>query len=70
MSPVSRESLYTLARGITNFISGHMLRLTESALAGKTLVGARIALPGRDIHQRLRRHAEHADGAVSRNDVF
>ncbi|QSZ67871.1 nucleotide sugar dehydrogenase [Methanofollis aquaemaris] len=46
--PTGRESLYTLARGINDFMPVHMLRLTESALAqaGKTLEGAKIALLG------------------------
>ncbi|QYZ78440.1 nucleotide sugar dehydrogenase [Methanofollis formosanus] len=46
--PEGRESLYTLARGINDFMPAHMLRLTESALAqvGKTLNGAKIALLG------------------------
>jgi UDP-N-acetyl-D-mannosaminuronic acid dehydrogenase len=46
--PAGRESLYTLARGINDFMPDHMLRLTESALgeAGKTLAGSKIALLG------------------------
>jgi UDP-N-acetyl-D-mannosaminuronic acid dehydrogenase len=46
--PPGRESLYTLARGINDFMPEHMLRLTESALAqaGKTLKGSKIALLG------------------------
>ena len=46
--PAGRESLYTLARGINDFMPEHMLRLTESALiqAGKSLKGSRIALLG------------------------
>jgi UDP-N-acetyl-D-mannosaminuronic acid dehydrogenase len=46
--PDGRESLYTLARGINDFMPTHMLHLTESALAqaGKTLKGAKIALLG------------------------
>jgi len=46
--PAGRESLYTLARGINDFMPEHMLRLTESALAqaGKTLKGSKIALLG------------------------
>lgn len=44
--PDGCESLYTLARGINDFMPEHMLHLTESALAqaGKTLKGAKIAL--------------------------
>ena len=39
---------YTLARGINDFMPGHMLRLTESALreVGKSLKGSKIALLG------------------------
>ena len=46
--PAGRESLYTLARGINDFMPEHMLHLTESALgeAGKTLAGSKIALLG------------------------
>ncbi|MDD4255380.1 MAG: nucleotide sugar dehydrogenase [Methanofollis sp.] len=46
--PDGRESLYTLARGINDFMPAHMLHLTESALAqaGKTVKGAKIALLG------------------------
>ena len=46
--PEGRESLYTLARGINDFMPEHMLHLTESALgeAGKTLNGSKIALLG------------------------
>ena len=46
--PEGRESLYTLARGINDFMPEHMLHLTESALreAGKTLKGSKIALLG------------------------
>ena len=46
--PEGRESLYTLARGINDFMPTHMLHLTESALAqvGKALKGAKIALLG------------------------
>jgi len=46
--PAGRESLYTLARGINDFMPEHMLRLTESALGevGKTLAGSKIALLG------------------------
>lgn len=46
--PEGRESLYTLARGINDFMPTHMLHLTTSALAqaGKTLKGSRIALLG------------------------
>jgi UDP-N-acetyl-D-mannosaminuronic acid dehydrogenase len=46
--PEGRESLYTLARGINDFMPAHMVHLTESALreAGKTLNGSRIALLG------------------------
>jgi len=46
--PEGRESLYTLARGINDFMPEHMLHLTESALAqaGKSLKGSRIALLG------------------------
>ena len=64
--PAGRESLYTLARGINDFMPEHMLRLTESALAqvGKSLAGSRIALSGSGAHQRLRRRPEHTGGAV------
>lgn len=34
--PESREFLYALARGINNFVSQHMLRLIESALAQRS----------------------------------
>jgi UDP-N-acetyl-D-mannosaminuronic acid dehydrogenase len=46
--PPGRESLYTLARGINDFMPEHMLHLTESALAevGKTLAGSKVALLG------------------------
>jgi UDP-N-acetyl-D-mannosaminuronic acid dehydrogenase len=46
--PPGRESLYTLARGINDFMPEHMLHLAESALAevGKTLAGSKIALLG------------------------
>jgi len=46
--PAARESLYTLARGINDFMPEHMLHLTESALgeAGKTLAGSKVALLG------------------------
>ena len=46
--PPGRESLYTLARGINDFMPEHMLHLTESALAqtGKTLKDSTIALLG------------------------
>ncbi|NQS78649.1 MAG: nucleotide sugar dehydrogenase [Methanoculleus bourgensis] len=46
--PPGRESLYTLARGINDFMPGHMVHLTESALAqvGKALKGSKIALLG------------------------
>ena len=46
--PEGRESLYTLARGINDFMPAHMVHLTESALAqvGKSLNGSRIALLG------------------------
>ncbi|QYZ79239.1 nucleotide sugar dehydrogenase [Methanofollis formosanus] len=46
--PEGRESLYTLARGINDFMPGHMLTLTGSALdqTGKSLEGATIALLG------------------------
>lgn len=46
--PAGRESLYTLARGINDFMPEHMLHLTESALGevGKTLVGSKVALLG------------------------
>jgi UDP-N-acetyl-D-mannosaminuronic acid dehydrogenase len=46
--PEGRESLYTLARGINDFMPAHMVHLTESALAqaGKTLKGSKIALLG------------------------
>jgi len=46
--PPGRESLYTLARGINDFMPEHMLQLTESALAqaGKSLKGSKIALLG------------------------
>jgi len=46
--PAGRESLYTLARGINDFMPEHMLHLTDSALgeAGKTLAGSKIALLG------------------------
>ena len=46
--PAGRESLYTLARGINDFMPEHMLRLTESALAqaGKTSKDSKIALLG------------------------
>ncbi|QYZ79836.1 nucleotide sugar dehydrogenase [Methanofollis formosanus] len=46
--PDGRESLYTLARGINDFMPAHMLHLTTSALAqtGKTLKGSKIALLG------------------------
>ena len=46
--PAGRESLYTLARGINDFMPEHMLQLTESALAqaGKSLKGSKIALLG------------------------
>jgi UDP-N-acetyl-D-mannosaminuronic acid dehydrogenase len=46
--PAGRESLYTLARGINDFMPEHMLHLTKSALAqaGKTLAGSKIALLG------------------------
>jgi UDP-N-acetyl-D-mannosaminuronic acid dehydrogenase len=46
--PAGRESLYTLARGINDFMPEHMLRLTESALGevGKTLAGSKVALLG------------------------
>jgi len=47
--PSGRESLYTLARGINDFMPAHMLHLTESALreVGKSLNGSTIALLGR-----------------------
>ncbi|WP_342771258.1 MULTISPECIES: hypothetical protein [unclassified Methanoculleus] len=67
-APAGRESLYT--RAVNDFMPGHMLHLTESAQAGKTLAGARIAFPGRDLQQRLRRRAEHSGGAVLRNDAI
>jgi len=53
--PAGRESLYTLARGINDFMPEHMLHLTESALGevGKSLAGSRIALSGSGVHQRL-----------------
>ena len=46
--PEGREFLYTLVRGINDFMPQHMVHLTESALAqaGKTLKGSRIALLG------------------------
>jgi UDP-N-acetyl-D-mannosaminuronic acid dehydrogenase len=46
--PPGRESLYTLARGINDFMPKHMLHLTESALVqvGKSLSGSKIALLG------------------------
>ena len=46
--PAGRESLYTLARGINDFMPEHMLHLTESALGevGKTLAGSKVALLG------------------------
>ncbi|MGB4280032.1 MAG: nucleotide sugar dehydrogenase, partial [Methanoculleus sp.] len=46
--PAGRESLYTLARGINDFMPEHMLHLAESALgeAGKALAGSKIALLG------------------------
>ena len=46
--PAGRESLYTLARGINDFMPEHMVHLTESALGevGKSLAGSRIALLG------------------------
>ncbi|QSZ67276.1 nucleotide sugar dehydrogenase [Methanofollis aquaemaris] len=46
--PADRESLYTLARGINDFMPHHMLTLTGSALeqADKDLDGAKIALLG------------------------
>ncbi|MBP2146856.1 UDP-N-acetyl-D-mannosaminuronic acid dehydrogenase [Methanofollis sp. W23] len=46
--PDGRESLYTLARGINDFMPLHMLTLTRSALGqvGKDLKGAKIALLG------------------------
>ncbi|WP_292492772.1 nucleotide sugar dehydrogenase [Methanoculleus sp. 10] len=46
--PEGRESLYTLARGINDFMPEHMVHLTESALGevGKSLKGSKIALLG------------------------
>ncbi len=46
--PAGRESLYTLARGVNDFMPEHMLHLAESALgeAGKALAGSKIALLG------------------------
>ena len=46
--PAGRESLYTLARGINDFMPEHMVHLTESALGevGKSLKGSKIALLG------------------------
>ena len=45
----SQESLYTLARAISDFMLAHMLHLTK------------LALPGRAFVKRLRRRVEHAD---------
>jgi UDP-N-acetyl-D-mannosaminuronic acid dehydrogenase len=46
--PEGRKSLYTLARGINDFMPLHMLTLTRSALGqvGRDLKGAKIALLG------------------------
>jgi UDP-N-acetyl-D-mannosaminuronic acid dehydrogenase len=46
--PAGRESLYTLARGINDFMPEHMLHLAESALGvvGKGLKGSKVALLG------------------------